>query len=52
LPGDPLSIRLLLRLRLLYVYCDRLYSFGVAPEPEQANRLNAFRDRLILDDVW
>ena len=52
LPGDPLSIRLLLRLRLLYVYCDRLYSFGVAPEPEQANRLNAFRDRLIRDDVW
>ena len=52
LPGDPVSIRLLLRLRLLYVYCDRLYSFGAAPQPEQANILNAFRHRLIRDDVW
>ena len=51
-PGDPVSIRLLLRLRLLYVYCDRLYSFGAAPVPEQANILNAFRDRLIGDNVW
>jgi Ser/Thr protein kinase RdoA (MazF antagonist) len=51
-PGDPGSLHLLLRLRLLYVYCDRLYSFGVAPGPDQANNLRVFRDRLILGDVW
>jgi Ser/Thr protein kinase RdoA (MazF antagonist) len=51
-PGDPGSLRLLLRLRLLYVYCDRLYSFGVAPGPDQPNNLRVFRDRLILGDVW
>ncbi len=52
LPGDPDSFRLLLRLRLLYVYCDRLYSFGVAPGDEQTNILCGFRNRLILGDVW
>ena len=52
LPGDPALLRLLLRLRLLYVYCDRLYSFGVTPGPEQTNILRVFRDRLILGDVW
>jgi Ser/Thr protein kinase RdoA (MazF antagonist) len=52
LPGDSASLRLLLRLRLLYVYCDRLYSFGVAPEPDHANTLRVLRERLILDDVW
>jgi Ser/Thr protein kinase RdoA (MazF antagonist) len=51
-PGDPGTLRLLLRLRLLYVYCDRLYSFGLAPGPDQTNILRAFRDRLILNDVW
>jgi len=51
-PGDPASLRLLLRLRLLYVYCDRLCSFGATPEPDQANILRALRDRLILGDVW
>ena len=51
-PGEPGSLRLLLRLRLLYVYCDRLYSFGVAPGPDQTNILRVLRDRLILDDVW
>ena len=51
-PGDPESLRLLLRLRLLYVYCDRLYSFGVAPSPDQTNILRVLRDRLILGDVW
>jgi Ser/Thr protein kinase RdoA (MazF antagonist) len=52
LPGDPELIRPLLRLRLLYVYCDRLYSFGVTPRPDQTDILRAFRDRLILGDVW
>jgi Ser/Thr protein kinase RdoA (MazF antagonist) len=51
-PGDPGSLRLLLRLRLLYVYCDRLYSFGVAPGPDQSKLLGVFRDRVILGDVW
>src|SRR5215467_4096522 len=51
-PGEPASLRLLLRLRLLYVYCDRLCSFGAAPEPDQTNILHALRDRLILGDVW
>jgi Ser/Thr protein kinase RdoA (MazF antagonist) len=51
-PGDLSSLRPLLRLRLLYVYCDRLYSFGVAPGPDQTNLLNALRDRLLFDDVW
>jgi amicoumacin kinase len=51
-PGDPGTLRLLLRLRLLYVYCDRLCSFGVAPGPDQTNILRVFRNRLILDDVW
>jgi Ser/Thr protein kinase RdoA (MazF antagonist) len=51
-PGDPGLLRLLLRLRLLYVYCDRLYSFGVTPGPEQTNILRGFRDRLILGEVW
>jgi Ser/Thr protein kinase RdoA (MazF antagonist) len=52
LPGDAGSLRPLLRLRLLYVYCDRLYGFGVAPGPDQTHLLNALRDRLLLDDVW
>lgn len=52
LPGDPGSLRPLLRLRLLYVYCDRLCSFGAAPGPDQTNILGAFRDRLIVGDVW
>jgi Ser/Thr protein kinase RdoA (MazF antagonist) len=52
LPGDPGLLRLLLRLRLLYVYCDRLYSFGVAPGPDQRDILRGFRDRLIVGDVW
>jgi Ser/Thr protein kinase RdoA (MazF antagonist) len=52
LPGDLDSLRLLLRLRLLYVYCDRLCSFGVDPEPDQTNILRGFRNRLILGDVW
>jgi Ser/Thr protein kinase RdoA (MazF antagonist) len=52
LPGDPGLLRLLLRLRLLYVYCDRLYSFGGTPGPDQTNILRVFRDRLILGDVW
>jgi Ser/Thr protein kinase RdoA (MazF antagonist) len=51
-PGDSGSLRPLLRLRLLYVYCDRLYSFGVAPGSDQTSLLNALRDRLLLDDVW
>jgi len=51
-PRDPGSLRPLLRLRLLYVYCDRLYSFGGAPGPDQTNLLGALRDRLLLDDVW
>jgi Ser/Thr protein kinase RdoA (MazF antagonist) len=42
LPGDPGLLRPLLRLRLLYVYCDRLYSFGVAPGPDQTNILRVF----------
>jgi Ser/Thr protein kinase RdoA (MazF antagonist) len=50
--GDPGSLRPLLRLRLLYVYCDRLCSFGVAPGPDKTNILSALRDRLLLDDVW
>jgi Ser/Thr protein kinase RdoA (MazF antagonist) len=52
LPGDLSSLRLLLRLRLLYVYCDRLHSFGVSPRPDQTNILHDFRNRLILGDVW
>jgi amicoumacin kinase len=52
LPGDPGSLRLLQRLRLLYVYCDRLYSFGVALRPDQTNILRVLRDRLILNNVW
>jgi Ser/Thr protein kinase RdoA (MazF antagonist) len=52
LPGDLGSLRLLLRLRLLYVYCARLYSFGVSPGPEQTNVLRGFRNRLIPGDVW
>ena len=52
LPGDLGLLRPLLHLRLLYVYCDRLYSFGVAPGPDQINTLRVFRDRLILGDVW
>jgi hypothetical protein len=52
LPGDPSLLRLLLCLRLLYVYCDRLYSFGAAPGPDQANVLGAVRDRLIHGDIW
>jgi Ser/Thr protein kinase RdoA (MazF antagonist) len=52
LPGDLGSLRLLLRLRLLYVYCDRLYSFGVLPGPDQTNIIRGLRNRLILDDVW
>jgi Ser/Thr protein kinase RdoA (MazF antagonist) len=52
LPGDPGSLRLLLRLRLLYVYCDRLCRFGATPGPEQTSVLRGFRNRLILDDVW
>jgi amicoumacin kinase len=51
-PGDLSSLRPLLRLRLLYVYCDRLYSFGTAPGPDQTNVLNTLRDRLLLDHVW
>jgi Ser/Thr protein kinase RdoA (MazF antagonist) len=50
-PGDPGSLRLLLRLRLLYIYCDRLYNFGGAPRPDQTNILRVLRDRLILGDV-
>src|SRR5215510_11148699 len=52
LPGDPGLLRPLLRLRLLYVYCDRLCSFGIAPSPDQTNILRGFRDRLIHSDVW
>ena len=52
LPGDRSSLRVLLRLRLLYVYCDRLCSFGVAPRPDQTNILRGVRDRLILGEVW
>jgi Ser/Thr protein kinase RdoA (MazF antagonist) len=51
-PGDVGSLRLLLCLRLLYVYCDRLCSFGVAPSPDQTNTLRVLRERLILGDVW
>jgi amicoumacin kinase len=51
-PGNPGSLRFLLRLRLLYVYCDRLYSFGATPDPDQTRILRALRDRLILGDVW
>jgi Ser/Thr protein kinase RdoA (MazF antagonist) len=51
-PGDLGSLRLLLRLRLLYVYCDRLQRFGVAPKPDQTDILRALRDRLIGGDVW
>ena len=43
---------LLLHLRLLYVYCDRLHSFGFTPRPEQMNILGGFRDRLICGEVW
>jgi Ser/Thr protein kinase RdoA (MazF antagonist) len=51
-PGDLGSLRLLLWLRLLYVYCDRLQRFGVAPKPDQTDILRALRDRLIRGDVW
>lgn len=52
LPGDPTLINLLLRARLLYVYCDRLYSFGASPDPEKPKTLRGFRDRLINGPVW
>jgi Ser/Thr protein kinase RdoA (MazF antagonist) len=52
LPGDRHLSGLLLRLRLLYVYCDRLYSFGPTPRPAQMEILRGFRGRLISGDVW
>ena len=52
LPGDRHLSGLLLRLRLLYVYCDRLHSFGPTPRPAQMDVLRGFRDRLISGDVW
>jgi Ser/Thr protein kinase RdoA (MazF antagonist) len=52
LPGDRHLSGLLLRLRLLYVYCDRLYRFGPSPRPAQTDILRGFRDRLISSDVW
>jgi Ser/Thr protein kinase RdoA (MazF antagonist) len=52
LPGDRRLFGLLLRLRFLYIYCDRLYSFGSTPRPEQMDILRSFRDRLISGDVW
>jgi Ser/Thr protein kinase RdoA (MazF antagonist) len=52
LPGDSAFLRVLLQLRLLYVYCDRLGTFGTAPGPDQTEILGVLRDRLILGDVW
>jgi hypothetical protein len=43
-PGDSGMFGLLLRLRLLYVYCARLRRFGLTPGPEQLNILRGFRD--------
>jgi Ser/Thr protein kinase RdoA (MazF antagonist) len=51
-PGDSGLFGLLLHLRLLYVYCDRLHSFGLTPGPEQLNILRGFRDRLICGEIW
>jgi len=52
LPGEPVLFGLLLRLRLLDVYCDRLYSFGTAPGSEQMNTLRDLRERLIRGKAW
>jgi hypothetical protein len=52
LPGDCHFFGVLLRSRLLYVYCERLYGFGPAPQPAQIDILRGFRDRLISGDVW
>jgi Ser/Thr protein kinase RdoA (MazF antagonist) len=52
LPGERSLIGLLLRLRLLYVYCDRRYSFGPVPGPAQRAILDGLRARLIDGPVW
>ena len=48
LPGDHNLVDLLLRLRTLYVYCDRLKRFGDAPDPDQLETLREIRTRFLL----
>ncbi|MEJ1969192.1 MAG: phosphotransferase [Rhizomicrobium sp.] len=51
LPGDPDLMGLLLRLRTLYVYCDRLKQFGATPGADGLATLREIRGRFLRDPL-
>jgi len=51
-PGDNALLGLLLKLRVLYVYCDRLRQFGDVPNANQVGKLAEIRRRLLHGPFW
>lgn len=52
LPGDLCLLDLLLQLRSVYVYCDRLFRFGSKPSADQSANLEQMRELLLSGRAW
>jgi len=52
LPGDLGLLDLLLQLRSVYVYCDRLFRFGRTPSADQSANLEQIRQPLLAGRAW